>query len=242
MRRFAALVAALVAALAAVVAAAAVAAPTPKYVVSFQGSGSEHQVDEKRNIEDDGTCEAAEHVDVTATVSWSTAWPGFRPVTRSALTAPTRIDGSRVEGTHVKDACGLPLDQAPPGWVSQSSCDGALVTAGLPQLSSVTRAQSIVFSLSAPVFAVPVSAQCSLNVRNDQFTAHVAVATKKLAALKRGASLSFRVGTLSPGPGDLYAPSLDCSVPTKPYEGYRTADHCEDTLSWSGTLKITRAS
>jgi hypothetical protein len=50
----------------------------------------------------------------------------------------------------------------------------------------------------------------------------------------------LQVGTLHPGPDDLYAPTLDCSQPTKPYEGYRTADHCRDDLSWSGTLKITR--
>ena len=50
------------------------------------------------------------------------------------------------------------------------------------------------------------------------------------------------VGTARPGPGDVYSPSIDCSQPTKPYDGYRTADQCEDSLSWSGTVKITRMS
>jgi hypothetical protein len=232
----------LAAALAAVAAAGAIAAPAPTYTLTFQGSGTEHQVDHKQNIQDSGACDSAEHVDVTATMVWSTSWPGFRPASRSALAAPTRIDGSRVDGTHVKDACGLPLDQAPEGWVAESSCNDALVPSGSPQLTAVVGKKSVTIALAAPPFAVPVAAACSLNVRNDQLTAHVVVALKRLQSLKRRASLTFPVGTAVPGPGDSYAPSVDCSVPTKPYEGYRTADHCQDQLSWSGTLKITRAS
>jgi hypothetical protein len=232
----------LAAALAAVAAAGASAAPAPTYTVAFQGSGTEHQIDEKRNIQDSGACDSAEHVDVTATMVWSTSWPGFRPASRSALATPTRIDGSHVDGTHVKDACGLPLDQAPEGWAAQSSCSDALVPSGSPQLTAVVGKKAVTIALAAPSFAVPVSASCALNVRNDQLAAHVIVALKKLQSLKRHASLSFPVGTAVPGPGDSYAPSLDCSVPTKPYEGYRTADHCQDQLSWSGTLTITRAS
>jgi hypothetical protein len=232
----------LVIAIAAVAAAGAGAAPAPTYTLSFQGSGTEHQVDHKQNIQDSGTCDSAEHVDVTATVAWSTSWPGFRPAGRSALSSPTRIDGSKVEGTHVKDACGLPLEQAPEGWASETSCNDALVTSGSPQLAVATGKKAVTLTLTAPPFAVPVSAKCPLNVRNDQLTAHVVVTLKKLQALKRGASLTISVGSATPGPGDIYAPSIDCSVPTKPYEGYRTADRCQDQLSWSGTVKITRAS
>ena len=215
-------------------------APTPIYFLAFQGSGTEHQIDEKQNIQDDGTCDSAEHVDVNAKLAWSTAWPGFRTATRSALAPPTRVDGSRIAGAHVKDACGLPLDRAPAGWASQTSCDEALVTAGSPTLSSTARKDAIVIAVTAPPFAVPVTAKCPLNVRNDQLSAHVVVTLTKLRALKRRASLTFTVGTSRPGPGDTYATSLDCSVPTKPYEGYRTADHCQDQLSWSGTLTVTR--
>jgi hypothetical protein len=229
-------------AVAAVAAVGAVAASAPTYTLTFQGSGSEHQVDHKQNILDSGACDSAEHVDVTATMVWSTSWPGFRPAGRSALASPTRIDGSKIQGTHVKDACGLPLEQAPEGWVSQSSCDEALVASGSPQLSVASGKTAVTFALTAPPFAVPVSAKCPLNVRNDQLAAHVVVTLKKLQALKRGASLTLPVGTTVPGPGDNYAPTLDCSVATKPYEGYRTADRCQDQLSWSGTLKITRAS
>jgi hypothetical protein len=234
-----------VAALAAVAAAgatAATAAPAPTYTVTFQGSGTEHQVDQKQNIQDDGTCDSAEHVDVMATMVWSTSWPAFRSGSRSALASPTRIDGSRIEGTHVKDACGLPLEQAPEGWLSQTSCDDALVASGSPQLKAIQSTRSLAIVVTAPPLAVPVSAKCPLNVRNDQLTAHVVVAMKKLRSLKRGGVLTLRIGSASPGPGDTYAPSIDCSVPTKPYEGYRTADRCQDDLSWSGTLKITRAS
>ena len=156
---------------------------------------------------------AAEHVDVTATVAWSATWAGFRllgrPSTRAAREATPRTDGSRIVGTHVRDACDAPIDEAPAGWVEQLSCDDALVAASGPQLSGVTRARSMVLSFEAPQFAVPTSVQCPLNMRNDQFNTHVVVATK-LAALKRGASLSIPLG-VHPGPGDLSRPiSLFC--------------------------------
>ena len=82
--------------------------------------------------------------------------------------------------------------------------------------------------------------QCPLNVRNDQLVGHLVVPLKKLNGLKKGGSLSFALGTSRPGAGDLYSPALNCSQPTKPYEGYRTADQCRDTMSWSGSVRITR--
>jgi hypothetical protein len=232
--------AALVAALA-LGASTASAATAPSFTVSFSGSGLEHHVDEQKNIQDDGTCNSAEHVDVTATVAWATSWLGFTSAARSFLGRPAQIAGSNLTGTHVKDACGLPLDQAPDGWVMQETCNAGLVQAGSPELSIVRKtATSLLLAIAAPPMALPVGVQCPLNVRNDQFAGHLVVPLKKLQALKRRASLTFAVGTAHPGPGDLYAPTLNCSQPTKPYEGYRTADSCQDSLSWSGSVKITR--
>ena len=229
-------------ALAAIVTASAVAAPAPSYTVTFTGSGGEHQLNNLKNIQDSGVCDSAEHIDVSATMTWAASWNAFRPGKRPGAPA-SKIDGSTVQGSDVKDACGLDLSQAPPGWVNQTSCSSALVAAGGPSLA-LTRLTPKVFVLAvaaAPV-AVPVGVGCGLNVRNDQLTAHVSVTRKKLSALKRHGSLTIAVGTAHPGPGDLYAPTLDCSQPTKPYEGYRTADECQDTLSWSGTVKLTRVS
>lgn len=229
-------------AVAAVLASAAIAAPPPSYTITFTGSGSEHQLNSLRNIQDSGLCDSAEHIDVNATISWSAAWTGFRPG-RPAAAGPARIDGSSVQGSDVKDACGLDLSLAPPGWVNQTSCSSALVAAGGPSLAVVrTTSMLVVFGVTATPLAVPVGVGCGLNVRNDQLAAHISVPRAKLDALKKRASLTFAVGTAHPGPGDRYSPSLDCSQPTKPYEGYRTADDCRDTLSWSGTVKITRAS
>jgi hypothetical protein len=226
---------------AALLAGQAAAAPTPVYVIAFSGSGTEHQVDHQQNIQDSGACDSAEHVDVTAALSWSTSWTSVKTGGKSALATPAKTDGSLLTGSHVKDACGLPLDQAPAGWVSQASCNAPLAVSSSPTLSLVFGKQALSLALTAPSYAVPVGTACSLNVRNDQLGAHVLVPLKKLRALKKGASLTFSVGTTAPGPGDTYAPSLDCSQPTKPYEGYRTADHCQDDVSWSGTVRVTRA-
>ena len=229
-------------ALAAVLATAAIAAPAPSYTVTFSGSGTEHQLDHQKNIQDSGVCDSAEHVDVNAAVTWSASWNAFRLGKRPAG-GPSTIDGSTVQGSDVKDACGLDLSQAPAGWVAQTSCSSPLVPSGGPSLSLARMtAKVVVLSVAATPVAVPVGVGCGLNVRNDQFAAHVSIARAKLNALKKRGSLTIAVGSSHPGPGDTYSPTLDCSQPTKPYEGYRTADECQDTLSWSGTVKITRVS
>jgi hypothetical protein len=219
------------------------ATAAPSYTVTFAGTGTERHLDDQQNIQDSGACDSAEHNNATATIAWSASWTRFRPSARSASAGPARIDGSTVLGTDVKDACGLDLSLAPPGWVGQTSCSQALVAAGSASMSVVRKtAATLVLSLTAPPLAVPVGAGCALNVRNDQLAAHVAVPLKKLSALRKRSSLVLHAGTSHPGPGDLYATSLDCSQPTKPYDGYRTADRCQDELSWSGTVTITRAS
>lgn len=223
-------------------AASAAAAAPPTYSVSFTGSGTERQLDHQQNIQDSGLCDSAEHLDVTASLGWTATWPGLRATGKVGSTGPSRIDGSRVAGSDVKDACGLDLGLAPPGWVSERTCADTLAVSAAPAISVRKTKTSLVLAVTAPSFAVPVGAGCSLNVRNDQLSAHAVVSLKKLQALKKRGSIVISVGTVRPGPGDLYATSIDCSQPTKPYEGYRTADHCQDDLSWSGTVSVTRTS
>jgi hypothetical protein len=232
----------LVAAALATATAATAKAPLPTYTISFTGTGTEQQSDTRRNIQDSGVCDSAEHVNVTASLNWAASWTKFHPA-KGSTAGPTKIDGSAIQGSDVKDACGLDLSQAPPGWVSTTTCAQSLAMSAPPAFGVASKTATVlVLSLAAPSLAVPVGVGCSLNVRNDQLVAHVSIGMKKLNALKKGKSLTFAVGTSRPGPGDAYAPSLDCSQPTKPYEGYRTADECSDALTWSGTLKITRAS
>jgi hypothetical protein len=224
-------------------AATATAASTPSYTITFTGTATEHHLDTQQNIQDSGLCDSAEHVDVTATIAWSTSFPGFRTASRSALAQPAQPTGSQVSGSDVKDACGLPLDQAPPGWLASSTCSSPLISSGSPSLTVESKTKTaMTLALAAPPTAVPVGVGCPLNIRNDQLATHVVVPLKKLTALKKRKSLSFAVGITRPGPGDYYVPAQDCSQPTKPYEGYRTDDHCQDALSWSGTVTVTRVS
>jgi hypothetical protein len=229
----------LLAAVGALAASASAAAP-PTYSVAFTGNGSEHQLDHQQNIQDSGVCDSAEHLDVTASLAWTASWHGLKATGKGIGAGPSRIDGSQVAGSDVKDACGFDLSLAPPGWVGQRTCAEALAVSAAPAISVRKTASSLVLAVTAPSFAVPVGAGCSLNVRNDQLSAHAIVPLKRLQALKKRGSIVIAVGTVRPGPGDIYATSIDCSQPTKPYEGYRTADHCRDDLSWSGTVKVTR--
>jgi hypothetical protein len=234
---------ALIAAVLCLGAAAAAAATSPSYTVTFTGTATEHHVDTQQNIQDSGLCDSAEHVDVTATIAWSTSFPGFRTASRSALAQPAQTRSSQVAGSDVKDACGLPLDQAPPGWLASSTCSSPLDSAGSPSLSVESKTKTaMTLAIAAPPTAVPVGVGCPLNIRNDQLTTHIVVAVKKLNALAKRKSLTFAVGMSRPGPGDYYTSSQDCSQATKPYEGYRTVDRCQDDLAWSGTVTITRVS
>src|SRR4051794_20040048 len=120
-------------------AASATAATTPSYTVTFAGSGVEHQLDNLQNIQDSGLCDSAEHVDVTANLAWSTAWTGLRTGGRAPLAQQPLTDGSIVQGSDVKDACGLDLSLAPPGWVAQATCSASLAVSASPTLSIVKR-------------------------------------------------------------------------------------------------------
>src|SRR5262245_29643887 len=122
--------------LASLVLASAAAAKTaaPTYTISFSGAGSEQQHDTRRNIQDSGVCDSAEHVDVTASLEWATSWTRFRPG-KGAVAGPVLVNGSGIQGTDVKDACGLDLSQAPPGWVGQTSCSQTLVMSAAPSLA-----------------------------------------------------------------------------------------------------------
>lgn len=223
-------------------AASATAAAPPTYAVSFTGSGTERQLDHQQNIQDSGVCDSAEHIDVAASLAWTATWPGLKATGKGLGTGQLRTEGSKVTGSDVKDACGFDLSLAPPGWVGQSTCAAALAVSAAPAIAARKTATSLVLAVVAPSFAVPVGAGCSLNVRNDQLSAHAIVSLKKLQALKKRGSIAIAVGSVRPGPGDAYAQTIDCSQPTKPYDGYRTADHCQDDMSWSGTVTVTRTS
>jgi hypothetical protein len=232
---------ALAAACAALAATAAAATSPPTYTVTFTGAGTEQHVDHQRNIQDSGLCDSAEHVTVSAALAWTASWRGFR-IGGPPGTAAAVIAGSSAQGNDVKDACGLDLSLAPPGWVGQTNCSAALVPAGSAALDVRRTKTTLIVGVTAPPVAVPVGAGCELNVRNDQLIAHASFSLKKLAALTKGKSITAAVGTSRPGPGDYYTSSIDCSQPTKPYEGYRTADECHDVLSWSGTVTLKRVS
>src|ERR1700750_2598094 len=140
-------------------AGAATAAAAARYVDAFSGSGSEHQLDNQQNIQDSGACDSAEHMDVTAALTWSTSWTSVKTGSKSALATPTKTAGSQFTGSHVKDACGLPLDQAPDGWVSQASCSVPLAVTASPALSLAFGKKALSLTLSAPSYAVPVGTE-----------------------------------------------------------------------------------
>ena len=208
------------------------ASPSPTFRVDFSGSAVQHVLDTQRYVDDtDGSCFARELIDETAHVVW----------TASSSKSAQGISGSTVAGTGVRDSCDGTPDKAPADWLRQTTCNGQLELVAEPTVTTTRTKKSLVLALAGPRAAAPVASGCTLVVRADELVAHVSVPLAKLNALKRGRSVTVAVGTARPGPGDYYAPRVDCSRPAKPYEGYKVADACTDELTWSGTVKITRA-
>ena len=162
------------------------------YTVTFTGSGAEHHVDQQKNIQDDGTCNSAEHVDVTATVAWSSAWRGLSLDRTECLSgADAQIAGSRVAGTHVKDACGLPLDDAPEGWVLQQTVQRRARRRRLA--AALGREQDRnVDGARIRSAALGTSGHSAVPAERSQrsIAGHLVVPLKKLQALKKHASLT----------------------------------------------------
>jgi hypothetical protein len=208
------------------------AAPSPSFRVDFSGSAVQHVADTQRYVDDtDGSCFARERIDETAHVVW----------TASNTKTAQGIAGSTVAGTGVRDSCDGPPEKAPADWLRQTTCNGQLELVAPPTVTTTKTKKSLVLALVGPQAAAPVGSGCTLVVRADELVAHVSIPLAKLNALKRGRSMTVAVGTSRPGPGDYYAPHVDCSRPAKPYEGYKVADVCADDLTWSGTVKVTRA-
>jgi hypothetical protein len=208
------------------------AAPSPSFRVDFSGSAVQHVADTQRYVDDtDGSCFARERIDETAHVVW----------TASNTKTAQGIAGSTVAGTGVRDSCDGPPEKAPADWLRQTTCNGQLELVAPPTVTTTKTKKSLVLALVGPQAAAPVGSGCTLVVRADELVAHVSIPLAKLNALKRGRSMTVAVGTSQPGPGDYYAPHVDCSRPAKPYEGYKVADVCADDLTWSGTVKVTRA-
>jgi hypothetical protein len=203
----------------------------PSFRIAFAGSAVQHMVDTQRYVDDhDGSCFAREHIDETARIVWAATAPK----------ATSRIDGSTVAGTGVRDSCDAPVEMAPADWLRQTTCNGQLELVAPPTVATTKTRKTLVLDLAGPQVAAGIGSGCALVVRSDQLVAHVSIALAKLNALKRGRSLTVAVGTSRPGPGDYYRPHVDCSRPLKPYEGYKVADTCADDLTWSGTVTLTR--
>jgi hypothetical protein len=214
----------------------------PTYRIEFVGSGTQHRVDVQSYVLDDGSCNARQSIDQTANFLWTSSWSGFTMRAPGEPAGEPGVAGSTIQGTDVKDACGQPPETAPPDWIASSSCNEDLTTAASVDVRVASRTRrALVVAVTAPVFAVPVTSNCSLTIRMDQLVAHISVPIAKLTTLARKKSLVFPVGTAHPGSGDYYAPSLDCSHAAKPYEGFRVVDSCRDEITWSGTVTVTRA-
>jgi len=206
-------------------------APAPAVRISFAGSAVQHVVDTKRYIaDDDGTCFARELIDETAHVMWS-----------AGASTVLGGSGSAVVGETVRDGCGGSPERAPVDWAETVACSGQLELVGPAVVTTTRTKKALVVVVAAPRVAPSMGSGCSLVVRSTELLAHVSVPLARATALKRGGSLTFAVGTARPRSGDAYAPHVDCSRSKKPYDGYKVVDTCTDDISWSGTLKLTRA-
>lgn len=219
--------------------------PAGSVRIVFKGTGQETLLDVQRHVTiSENACNQRETLTATVSLSWSVSWGRVRVAAlHSATGAPTSPGqaAAALGADRVRDGCDRP-DQTPPDWPSSEHCDDQLASVDQGSMVGTRggKAGTVTIEITAPRFALPVGARCPVNIRSDQYAAHVSVKRKVLAGLKRGRSITLRVGTGRPGPGDFYQTTLNCSQSPKPYDNYRLLDSCSDQLSWSGTLTLTK--
>jgi hypothetical protein len=221
------------------------AKPAGSVRIVFRGQGQETVQDVQRHVTvSENTCNQRETLTATVSLHWTVSWGKVRVAAlHAAAGAPTLPGqvGASLGAERVRDGCDRP-DQTPPDWPGSERCDDQLVPVDQGSLYGArgAGAKTVRLEITAPGFALPEGARCPVNIRSDQYVAHVSVSRQALARLKRGRSISVRVGTARPGPGDFYQSRLNCSQSPKPYDNYRLLDSCTDQLSWSGTLTLTK--
>jgi len=189
----------------------------------------------------DNECYYDSTIDNEATVSWTA---GFAPLPLArlgrfagrSLAAAKGEAAGRVTGAETRGDCGNA--EAPPDWMTTIPCDEALT---FPEPASLevqaTKGRAVV-EVRAPRVSTQLPTGCGLNPRNDQLVARVTVELSALAKLKKGKSLTVRVGTGTRSGS--YTPELNCQFQPAPYEGYFITDECRDTLTWRGTVTLTK--
>ena len=219
------------------VVAAAPAAPAPPSIrVTFSGTASGRLLDVERWVLlSSNECYLRRLRDQKTALTWTVEFAGGR--TLSAL-APAKVNGT-VSGTEVRDSCDDVAEELPPeapaDWLRSLNCSDPVRTlrAGRASWSDG------VLRLEAPVVAVAKTAACTALPRSEELNARVPLPVSRILALKRGGRIELPVGTTRASTGT-YRPRANCLHPAKPYDGYRSTDTCVDTLSWSGTVTITR--
>jgi len=243
--------AALVGALASASAAADASKPSkPKPVrltgsvrIVFSGSGQQTYRQYKEWIyQVDNRCGYDKTVENTASLTWTTTWSSvsLRSLARGLAGRPPQSTepAGRVTGTELRTDCSYPIVLE--GWAGTGVCDEGLQFSEPATLDvAAARAGSVVFDLQAPPPALGLPTACALRPRGSQLTTSFKLSLAALQRLAKGRTLRIAVGTASPSLVP-YAPEYDCGASEPPYEGIRIADTCKDTVSWAGSVTLTR--
>jgi hypothetical protein len=221
---------------------------TATYHVTFSGSGGGRYLDVTRWLSDAGReCYAKKVADETLDVSWTLGWNVTvmqrGPVLELRSATPTqRIVQGGVRGDAVRDFCDEPdegLAEVGPDWPGTTQCDGPMQIVSRGKVT-VSRGSNPNLMLRGPVFGSPPR-PCELDVRNDQLETTVALhagAVRNLAG--RGESVTIPVGTRHPTKRKSYTPTRLCSHFPHVYDGIVYLYDCEDTLTWDGSVTLTR--
>lgn len=208
--------------------------------ISFAGEGRQVLSDYKQWIfQSDQECYYDREVHQTATFQWSTSFGTIgvarlaRPSSRSLSGVQTAASGA-ITGPELRGDCGS--DDVPPGWVADLNCQQNLQFSGAGSLRILrARRGTAVLVLSTPdatLQSLPPDSPslCSLIPRADGASATVSLS--RLSKLQRGKSMAVPIGATN---------EVDCSFHPAPYEGTQVTDECHDTLTWHGTLTISKS-
>jgi hypothetical protein len=236
----AALAAGLALATGAAAAAGGARTPTPlkgSVKIAFQGEGRQVLEDYKQWIfQADQECYYDRDVAQSADFRWATSFASLS-LTRLAKPSPRTLSGAeasadgRASGQEVRGDCDS--DDVPPGWVQTIPCDQELQFGGPGSLRVVRgKPGSAALLLKAPAPSLQSPSTCSLILRSTELQAVIKLDLGKLAKLPSGKSMTVRTRA--------FRSEVNCSTHPAPYEGTQILDDCHDTLTWRGTVTLTR--
>ena len=181
-------------------------------------------------------------------MSWTLGWTvtvvqrGSKTELRSATPTQRVIQGS-VRGDAVRDFCDEPdegLAEVGPDWPGTTQCDGPMQTCLARMGRGHDAARSRTSSCAGRSSAAPRGRASSTCATTSSKRPSRSSRTRPDASRDRVRASRWRSARATRAPRKSYVPTRLCSHFPHVYDGIVYLYDCEDTLTWDGSVTLTR--